>query len=139
MLPRALEPLFLQEEIKSAMSSIANFIAKLMQIERRKDGRVAARSVEAFHKAAREEKPIRIKDISATGIYLITTERWPLESNVSVILRRKRLFGNGETSQVQMKAQVARWGEDGVGLTFVHDSNRVVGADGTIWHRQFAP
>ncbi len=101
------------------MSSFANFIARLLHTERRKDGRVPARGVEAFYRTNTEERPARIRDISATGLYLITGERWPPESNVTVILRRKEFLGRSESSQVQIRARVARWGEDGVGLTFV--------------------
>ena len=101
------------------MSSVANFIARLMHVERRRDGRVPAHGVEAFYRTHAEERPVCIKNISATGIYLITAERWPPESNVSVTLRRKGFFGRSGSPQAQMKARVARWGEDGVGLTFV--------------------
>lgn len=123
------------------MSSFANFIAKLMQVERRKDRRAPARGVEAFYKVSSEDELVRIKDISPTGIYLVTQERWPIESDVSVILRRKGLFGKGKSSEAQMKARVTRWGEDGVGLTFVPSSitpsewmKLLERASTTLWH-----
>ncbi len=60
-----------------------------------------------------------IKDISATGLYLMTNERWPVGTRVAMTLQRAD--GAEEFGQPQITVQlcVARWGDDGIGLMFI--------------------
>lgn len=57
-----------------------------------------------------------IRNLSATGLYLVTHERWPLGSQVKMSLQR-----TDDVSQAPITVQmrVARWGADGVGLEFI--------------------
>ncbi|HEY3626405.1 MAG TPA: PilZ domain-containing protein [Terracidiphilus sp.] len=61
-----------------------------------------------------------VKDLSANGLYLITNERWPLGSQVTMTLQRTDGLDDvprNNTFTVQLR--VIRWGSDGVGLAFV--------------------
>lgn len=57
-----------------------------------------------------------IRDISATGIFLITTERWPQGTQMALTLHRTGAQGAKAEDQITLQARVVRWGEDGVGL-----------------------
>ncbi len=61
-----------------------------------------------------------VKDLSATGLYLITEERWPLGTQVTMTLQRTDGLGDDPKSNViTVQLRVIRWGSDGVGLAFV--------------------
>ncbi len=64
-------------------------------------------------------KPATVRDISSTGVYLLTRERWAPGDVVSLTLQRKGpLEGNFER-RVAVQARAVRWGEDGIGMSFV--------------------
>lgn len=58
-----------------------------------------------------------IRNISATGVYVLTDERWYLGTVVRLTLTDKR----EQTSErsITLNAKVVRWGNDGVGLHFI--------------------
>lgn len=60
-----------------------------------------------------------IKTISATGLYLQTTERWPIGEVVSLSMQREGPAAASSGFQIDVRARVASYGEDGVGLGFV--------------------
>ena len=60
-----------------------------------------------------------VKDLSAHGIYLMTEERWPLGSFVTMTLQRTDgLEENLGRNAIAVQLRVVRWGKDGVGLAF---------------------
>jgi len=61
-----------------------------------------------------------VRDMSATGLYLVTEDRWPLGSLVTMTLQRTDgLDDNPLGNTITVQLRVVRWGKDGVGLTFV--------------------
>lgn len=103
------------------MTFIRNLAVKIGLSERRKDGRVPARGLEVFYGTGLEQKRARVKDISPTGIYLLTRERWLPGTQVELTLQRKGLFDHHPRLQVRLQARAIRRGDDGVGLVFVHE------------------
>jgi len=61
----------------------------------------------------------QLANISLTGLYLLTDERWVIETVIQMRLQRtdKQEYEAGGSIPVLVK--VARWGVDGVGLQFV--------------------
>jgi PilZ domain/Uncharacterized ACR, COG1430 len=59
----------------------------------------------------------RVRDISTSGLYIETGERWYLGTIVQLTLTDK-LRPKGSQS-ISLFAKVVRWGSDGVGLTFL--------------------
>jgi hypothetical protein len=59
-----------------------------------------------------------IRDISTSGIYVMTSERWPLGSEVRMSLQRTDGLDDTSMIPITMDLRVSRWGEDGVGLEF---------------------
>ncbi len=64
-------------------------------------------------------KQERVKDISATGVYLLTSERWAPGEVVSLTLQRKGPAEKSPERRITLKTMAVRWGEDGVALSFV--------------------
>lgn len=64
---------------------------------------------EAFH----------IADISGVGLYLLTDERWFPGTMILMTLQRTNTDGEGPDDYIAVQTRVARWGSDGLGLSFV--------------------
>jgi hypothetical protein len=71
-----------------------------------------------------------VRDISPTGLYVLTDERWYPGTIVRLTLtdRRER---TSERS-ITVSASVKRWGNDGVGLQFVLQDGKALLADGMV-------
>jgi hypothetical protein len=84
-------------------------------------------------KAAREEGPgasayywtgappaaHHIRDISSTGLYLVTEERWYPGTLVLMTLQRTDCDEQDPDRSIHVHTRAVRWGNDGVGLEFV--------------------
>jgi len=103
------------------MAFIRRLAAKIGLGERRKDGRFPARGLDVSYWTGLEQRRARIKDISPTGIYLLTQEHWLPGTSVQLSLQRKALLDHFSRPQVRLRARAIRQGNDGVGLTFLHE------------------
>jgi hypothetical protein len=60
-----------------------------------------------------------VKDLSADGLYLMTKDRWPLGTQVTMTLQRTDApDDNVRNNTISVQLRVVRWGKDGVGLAF---------------------
>ena len=73
----------------------------------------------AMHGSVTAPKLGRIKIISKNGIFLQTEERWPIGEVISVSLQREGPQQIHSEFEIDVQAQVASYGKDGVGLGFV--------------------
>jgi hypothetical protein len=113
--------------------SLKNWLVKVGWADRRRDGRVPVRNLEVSYRTESAWKQARIRDISATGVYLLTDERWTPGTVVGLTLYRKGQLGKDTKSQVTFQAKAVRWGDDGVGLSFVPED-----MDPGLWVRHMA-
>lgn len=60
-----------------------------------------------------------VRDISSTGFYLATDERWLLGTLVMITLQRTKAEPNRPDCSLIIMAKVVHHGDDGVGFTFV--------------------
>lgn len=60
-----------------------------------------------------------VGDISSTGVYLLTDERWPLGEQLTLVLQREGPLESDLRRQVTMHAEVVRYGDQGLGLRFL--------------------
>jgi hypothetical protein len=60
-----------------------------------------------------------VRDISPTGLYITTSKRWPVGSQVRMSLQRTDGLDDTPMIPITVDLRVSRWGEDGVGLEFV--------------------
>lgn len=84
--------------------------------------RAARRSVprlEAFHWTGDAPGLDAVKNISASGMYLVTNERWPLGQVNPIRLTTEELPLEAPGHDVEVQATAVRWGEDGMGLRFL--------------------
>jgi hypothetical protein len=60
-----------------------------------------------------------IRDVSATGLYVVTTERWYPGTVIRMTITKPDLALSPSDRSVTIHARAVRWGNDGVGLEFV--------------------
>jgi PilZ domain len=108
------------------MSILSGVLAKVGLAERRKNGRFAARGLEVIYRTGVRQKRAKIKDISATGFYVFTEDRWSLGTPVQLTLQKRGLLEKGSHDQVGLCAWCVRVGDDGVGMTFVEEPAEAV-------------
>ena len=69
-----------------------------------------------------------IRDISSTGLFLVTEERWYPGTLVLMTLQMSDLGEEMAERSIAVQSRAVRWGSDGVGLQFVlpdgHDQRR---------------
>lgn len=65
--------------------------------------------------------PVRheIGNISSTGIYLLTEKRWQPGEMLSLTLQQNGPLEKSAEHRIDLEAGAVRWGNDGVGLTFL--------------------
>jgi hypothetical protein len=82
-----------------------------------------------MYRTASAPKLGRIKQISRTGLYLLTEERWPINEVISIKLQKEWPPESSSELQIDIQVRVASHGEDGVGLGFVLPA----GLDPGLW------
>ena len=87
--------------------------------ERRRCERRAVPGVTAYFWTGGVPRSYKLGNIGLTGMYLLTGERWAIETTVQMTLQKTEVFSEGAWPAVTVLVKVARWGEDGVGLEFV--------------------
>ncbi|MGB6690348.1 MAG: PilZ domain-containing protein, partial [Terracidiphilus sp.] len=60
-----------------------------------------------------------IRDISSTGLYVVTEERWYPGTLVLMTLQRTDDGEEVSERSIAVMSRAVRWGEDGVGLQFI--------------------
>ena len=60
-----------------------------------------------------------VRDISSTGLYLLTQERWQPGTILALTLQREGLLERDPARRITTQAKVVRCGPDGVGLLFL--------------------
>lgn len=110
---------------------------KARHAERRSDGRMPAPDLDVSYSTERERRKARIKDISATGLYLLTDDPLQPGTKMELTLQKCNLEENyglqdvvadEPRTYVHLRAKTVRVGDDGVAVTFSDDST-----DATSW------
>lgn len=115
------------------MSILRNLLVKAGLSERRNDGRIPARGLDVSYSTGMEHRRVKIKDISATGIYILTGDPLPVGTSVQLVLQKRGLLDRDRHREVRLRARCVRQGEDGIGLTFVDEPARAA-----EWSRSMA-
>ena len=96
-----------------------HFWRRLLGRERRRAERRAAPGFVAYYWDGGPPVPHPIREISLTGMYLLTEQRW--HPGTVVMMRLQRMDGNQDDSDhsIAVHAMAVRSGTDGVGMTFL--------------------
>jgi hypothetical protein len=86
----------------------------------RRDNRRSADELDVSYTSDSIQKSARVKDLSPTGIFILTGERLALGQRIPLTLKRWSLPENSPQLPLRLFAKAVRYGKDGVGLTFLY-------------------
>lgn len=101
------------------MKALKKFLEQLFPDDRRKKKRLEGSNLDAFFWTGSTPVAHKIRDISMTGLYLLTEERWYPGTLLVITLQKKNEPEDSPTRTIAIHSKAVRWGEDGVGLEFV--------------------
>jgi hypothetical protein len=90
----------------------------------RKAPRDAAEGMAAYYWTGGPTEAHPIRDVSATGLYVVTEERWYPGTLVLMTLQIMDGVAATEERAITVHSRAVRWGNDGVGLQFVLAKNQ---------------
>src|SRR5580700_7708170 len=113
----------------AAMNQWKSWIQKLGHPEKPRAQRRIPSGLVASQTGNPASQPSIIKNISSSGLYLLTKERWPVDELIPLTIGMQDLPENRADERIRIQARVARHGEDGVGLGFILPD----GLDRELW------
>jgi hypothetical protein len=90
----------------------------------RKAPREAVEGMAAYYWTGGPAEAHAIRDVSATGLYVVTEERWYPGTLVLMTLQIMDGVESTEERAITVHSRAVRWGNDGVGLQFVLARNQ---------------
>lgn len=90
----------------------------------RKADREALPGLEAYFWNGGVPQPCAIQDISSTGMYVLTEERWYPGTLIQMTVKKSSTEAKGVEASISLLARANRWGNNGVGLSFVVRNGR---------------
>jgi hypothetical protein len=107
------------EPIDGKLSLLKSWLQNWLSSDRRRANRKPLPGLVAYYWTGGSPKAYRIGDISSNGLYLLTQERWFPGTMILMTLQRTDSLGRNLDDAIAVQSKVVRWGDDGVGLTFV--------------------
>jgi len=95
-----------------------NWFEELMAGNQRRPQRYVAPRLVAYFFDGGTPTAHCIRDVSSSGMYLLTTQRWYPGTLVTITLQRTEKDQAGVKQSITVQARVMRSAEDGVGLRF---------------------
>lgn len=86
----------------------------------RRDSRRAADELDVSYTSESGQRTARVKDLSPTGIFIVTGDRLALGQRIPLTLKRWSLPESSSHPPMQLFAKTVRYGKDGVGLAFLY-------------------
>ena len=107
------------EQKSGRAHSLRAWLQNWLSSDRRRAPRQALPGVVAYYWTGSAPRAYQIADISASGFYLLTEERWFPGTMVLMTLQRTDSSGKNTDDYIAVQSRVVRWGSDGLGLAFV--------------------
>lgn len=98
---------------------LARSLTGVVERAERRDTRVPAPGVDAYYSLDSVEKRAPVKNISPTGVYLYTADRWPPGTTLLLTMKGRRHSQADLEPQVSIPAKVVRHDDEGIGMEFV--------------------
>jgi hypothetical protein len=108
---------------RSAKNPLIARLLRWLFPEQRRSNRFTVPNLLAFLGSVRNAKPYEIGDVSTSGCYMITRERWLPGTVLPVTLLRTKTTGNDTVTTITLQSTVVRSGPDGVGFAFFLDEH----------------
>jgi uncharacterized membrane protein (UPF0127 family) len=99
--------------------SLLSWIQNWLSSDRRRAPRHPLPGLVAYYWTGSTPRAYQIADISSSGFYVLTEERWFPGTMVLMTLQRTDNAGKNLDDSIAVQSRVVRWGSDGLGLAFV--------------------
>lgn len=99
--------------------SLLSWIQNWLSSDRRRAPRHPLPGLVAYYWTGSTPRAYQIADISSSGFYVLTDERWFPGTMVLMTLQRTDSAGKNLDDSIAVQSRVVRWGSDGLGLAFV--------------------
>ncbi len=96
-----------------------NWLERWWSPDPRQAPREAGTGLAAYYWNGAPPKAHSIRDISSSGLYVLTEERWYPGTLILMTLQRSDAADETAELSIAVKSRAVRWGNDGVGLQFV--------------------
>lgn len=100
-------------------NSFKTWLQNWLSSDRRRAHRQPLPGLVAYYWTGSAPRAYQIADISSSGFYLLTEERWFPGTMVLMTLQRTDSGGQNLDDSIAVQSRVVRWGSDGLGLAFV--------------------
>lgn len=107
------------EPRSSKPGTLRTWLQNWLSSDRRRAPRQPLPGLVAYYWTGSAPRAYQIADISASGFYLLTEERWFPGTMVLMTLQRTDSSGKNLDDSIAVQSRVVRWGSDGLGLAFV--------------------
>ncbi|MGA8086613.1 MAG: hypothetical protein WCA10_04855 [Terracidiphilus sp.] len=87
--------------------------------DRRRGERLADPGLVVYYWTGGSPNSYPLGNVSSSGLYLVTDERWLPGTRIVMTLQRNDLRAGKADDVCRVESKVVRWGEDGVGCEFV--------------------
>ena len=108
-----------EEPKNNRPNSLKTWLQNWLSSDRRRAQRQPLPGLVAYYWTGSAPKAYQIADISSTGFYVLTEERWFPGTMVLITLQRTDSSGRNTDDCLAVQSRVVRWGNDGLGLAFV--------------------
>jgi hypothetical protein len=88
-------------------------------VNQRRAKRYPTPGVVAYYWTGGEPYSYHVGDMSATGLFLLTKERWAPGTLIQMTLQKQDGRINNSDSSICVLTEVVRWGENGAGFNFI--------------------
>jgi hypothetical protein len=102
-----------------ATAAPRNWLQRWWSPDPRKAPREAAPGLAAYYWNGAAPEAHGIRDISSSGLYIVTEERWYPGTLVLMTLQRTDVGEETAERSIAVQSRAVRWGHDGVGLQFI--------------------
>jgi uncharacterized membrane protein (UPF0127 family) len=100
-------------------NTFIKWLQNWLSTDRRRADRQALPGLVAYYWTGSTPRAYQIADISSSGFYVLTEERWFPGTMVLMTLQRTDRTGKNLDDSIAVQSRVVRWGSDGLGLAFV--------------------
>ena len=108
-----------------------HWFARSSSKDRRSAERHSAPHLAAYYWNGAQAVPHSVRDMSSTGLYLLTEERCYPGTLLMLTLQKPVTYADTRPSRsIRVQSKVVRWGDDGVGFAFVFPNKESAFADG---------
>jgi hypothetical protein len=101
------------------MKSLKQLFEQMFSKERRRAERQPSPALAAHYWNGGSSAGHSVRDISSTGVFLLTDERWYPGTLLVMTLQKRDVPEDNPDRSISVQSRVVRCGSDGVGLKFV--------------------